>query len=81
MSEPFKYEEKNEFVVKIKIVDPTFNFKAHISNKDVKFHKYVTVLIYSKSVNTCPKVKYVGEILRIRRFEFCLTPKGELTAF
>lgn len=81
VSEPFKYEDKEEFVVKVKIIDPTFNFKAYITNKEIKFHKYVTVLIYSKEMAKCPKVKHVGEILRLRRFEFCLTPKGELTAF
>ncbi len=81
VSEPFKYEEKEDFVTKIKIIDPTFNFKAYIQNKEIKFHKYITVLIYSKTMAQCPKVKHVGEILRLRRFEFCLTPKGELTAF
>lgn len=32
-------------------------------------------------LNKGPKVKRVGEILRLRRFEFCLSPKGELIAF
>lgn len=80
-SEPFRYDEKEDYVTKIKIIDPTFNFKAEIGNKEIKFHKYVTVHVYSKIQSKCPKVRNVGDILRLRRFEFCLTPKGELIAF
>lgn len=81
ISEPFRYEDKDDYVTKIKIVDPTFNFKAYITNKDIKFHKFVTIQIYSKVLDKGPKVKKVGEILRLRRFEFCLSQKGELIAF
>lgn len=80
-SEPFRYDDKDEYVFKLKIIDPTFNFKAYINNKEIKFHKFVTVHIYSKLLSKVPKVRNVGEIIRLRRFEFCLTPKGELIAF
>lgn len=81
ISEPFRYEDKDDYVTKIKVIDPTFNFKAYITNKEIKFHKFVTIQIYSKMLNKGPKVKKVGEILRLRRFEFCLSPKGELIGF
>lgn len=63
------------------MIDPTFNCKAYINNKDIKFHKFVTVQIYSKFLNKCPKVKNVGDIIRLRRFQFCLSPKGELIGY
>lgn len=81
ISEPFRYEDKDDYVTKIKVIDPTFNFKAYITNKEIKFHKFVTIQIYSKILAKGPKVKKVGEILRLRRFEFCLSPKGELIGF
>lgn len=81
ISEPFRSQEGADYVTKFKIIDPTFNHKAYITNKDIKFHKFVTVMIYSKTLGKSPKVKNVGEILRLRRFEFCLTQKGELLAY
>lgn len=80
-TEPFRYDDKDEYVVKLKIIDPTFNFKTFIQNKEIKFHKFITVHIYSKVIEKVPKVRNIGEIIRLRRFEFCLTPKGELIAF
>lgn len=81
ISEPFRFDDKDEYITKVKIVDPTFNFKALIKNPEIRFHKYVTVQIYSKRIEHCPKARFVGDILRLRRFEFCLTAKGELIAF
>jgi Telomeric single stranded DNA binding POT1/CDC13 len=68
VSEPFRYENKDEYVVKIKIIDPTFNMKAYIENEEIKFHKFVTVHVYSGFINKCPKIKNVGDIIRLRRF-------------
>lgn len=41
---------------------------AYVDNKDIKFHKYVTVNIYSEFLSKCPKIKNVGDIIRLRRF-------------
>jgi hypothetical protein len=79
--EPFKFEDKEQFVTKVKIIDPTFNFQAYITNKDIKFHKFVTVHLYSDTVEQAPKAKNVGDLIRLRRFHFCLSDKGELIAF
>ena len=81
ISEPFRHSDGEDYITKFKIIDPTLNFKAYILNKEIKFHKFVTVMIYSKTLSKSPKVKNVGEILRLRRFEFCLTAKGELIAY
>jgi hypothetical protein len=79
--EPFRFEDKNEFVTKIKIIDHTFNFKGYINNKTIKFHKFVTVHIYSPTIAEAPKAKNVGDIIRLRRFQFVLSERGELIAY
>jgi len=81
VSEPFRYENRDEYVTKLKIVDPTFNYKAYINNPNIKFHKFVTVHVYSNFIAKAPKIKNVGDILRLRRFNFVLTPKGELVGY
>lgn len=81
ISEPFEYEEKNEHMVKIKIIDPTFNFKEYIENRDIKFHKFVTIQVAAKFLNKCPKIKSVGDIIRLRRFNFVLNDNGELLGY
>eukprot|EP00178_Gracilaria_changii_P001085 TRINITY_DN11560_c0_g1_i1.p1 TRINITY_DN11560_c0_g1~~TRINITY_DN11560_c0_g1_i1.p1 ORF type:complete len:524 (+),score=121.67 TRINITY_DN11560_c0_g1_i1:195-1574(+) len=55
--------------------------KAYIDNADIKFHKFVTVHIYSGFINKCPKIKHVGDIIRLRRFNFVLTERGELVGY
>lgn len=41
----------------------------------------MTVHLYSNSVEHAPKAKNVGDLLRLRRFHFCLSERGELIAF
>lgn len=79
--EPFKFEDKEQFVTKIKVIDETFNFQAKIKNRDIKFHKFVTLHLYSPTANDAPKAKNVGDIIRLRRFNFVLSDKGELIAY
>lgn len=81
VSEPFRYENKDEYVVKIKIIDESFNYKAYIENPEIKFHKFVTIHVYSPFVNKCPKIKNVGDIIRLRRFNFVVTERGEMIGY
>ena len=81
VSEPFRYDNRDEYVTKLKIIDPTFNYKAYINNPNIKFHKFVQVHIYSNFIAKSPKIKNVGDILRMRRFNFVVTPKGELIGY
>lgn len=41
----------------------------------------MTVHLYSDTVETAPKAKNVGDLIRLRRFHFCLSDRGELIAF
>lgn len=78
ISEPYKTEESTNFTTKLKVIDPSFNYKANIDAKNLKFHKFVHVNIYSETPESAPRIQYVGDIIRLRRFKFRLTEKGEL---
>jgi hypothetical protein len=80
VTEPIKYDDKRNYVTKLKIIDPSFNCKAEIKNKDIKFHKFVHISIYTDNIKNAPKIKHVGDIIRLRRFNFRLSEKGELVA-
>ena len=78
VTEPIKYEDKSNYITKLKIIDPSFNYKAEIKNKNVKFHKFVHVSIFTDNINEAPKIKHVGDIIRLRRFNWKLSDRGEL---
>lgn len=68
VSEPHQYANNEMFVTKLKLIDPSFNYLALIKNREIKFHKYVTVSVYSNYISRCPKIKNLGDIIRLRRF-------------
>lgn len=76
ISEAHRYDDSNQYVTKIKLIDPTFNFRSFIKNKQIKFHKFITVNIYSQFLTRCPKIKNVGDILRLRRFNVSLAAQS-----
>lgn len=78
ISEPYKTEESTNYTTKLKVIDPSFNYKADIDAKNLKFHKFVHINIYSETPESAPRIQYVGDIIRLRRFKFKLTSKGEL---
>lgn len=78
ISEPYKIEESTNFTTKLKIIDPSFNYKADLKIPDLKFHKFVHINIYSETPEQAPRIQYVGDIIRLRRFKFKMTPKNEL---
>lgn len=78
ISEPYKTEESTNYTTKLKVIDPSFNYKANIDAKNLKFHKFVHINIYSETPESAPRIQYVGDIIRLRRFKFRLTKKGEL---
>lgn len=78
VSEPQKQAENDNFSTRIKVIDPSFNYKAEVKSARLKFHKYVYINIYTETPEVGPKVKNVGDIIRVRRFRFKFTPTGEL---
>ncbi len=78
ISEPYKTQDSTNYTTKLKIIDPSFNYKARLHNDKIKFHKFVHVNIYSETPDLAPRIQYVGDIIRLRRFRFKITEKGEL---
>jgi hypothetical protein len=79
ISEPTKVSNSSNFVTKLKIIDPSFHYKAvQPTNNRLKFHKFSTLIIYSETPDSAPKISCVGDIIRIRRFKFRITDEGEL---
>jgi len=78
MSEPYKSEDSTNYTTKLKVIDPSFNYKTVIKNDKIKFHKFVHINIYSETPDKAPVIRFVGDIIRLRRFKFKVTEKGEL---
>lgn len=78
ISEPYKTEESTNYTTKLKVIDPSFNYRANLRVKNLKFHKFVHINIYTETPEMAPKIQYVGDIIRLRRFKFKFTAKGEL---
>ncbi len=77
ISEPFKIED-NCYTTKIKIIDSSFNYTKTSDNEDVKFNRYAMIYVYSEKIVECPAIKHIGDIIRLRRFQFRINHLGEL---
>lgn len=78
VSEPTKLEESKNYITKLKVVDPSFNYKEELKLAKLKFHKFVHVNVFTETPEEAPKVTFIGDIIRLRRFRFKYTSKGEL---
>lgn len=78
ISEPSKNDENSSYLTKLKVIDPGFNFKAVLKLPDLKFHKFVHISVYSETPEDAPRIKFVGDIIRLRRFMFKYSDRGEL---
>ena len=77
-TEAFQSKNKDKFASKLKIIDASFNFEAQSVNPEIQFTKYASVYVYSASQHQIPKPKKVGDIVRLRRFNFVVSENGEL---
>ena len=77
-SEPFKVPESTNYTVKLKVVDQSFNYSQVIENDEIRFQNYVYVYIYAPDATKLPKIVHIGDIIRLRRFNFIVNDKGEL---
>lgn len=81
ISEPTKSDEGSNYLTRIKVIDPSFNYKADLNFPQLRFHKFVHVSIFSETPETAPKIRFVGDIIRLRRFRFKYSDRGELKAY
>ncbi len=49
-----------------------------MSVPDLKFHKFVYINIYTEKPEQAPRISYIGEIIRLRRFNFKFTSRKEI---
>lgn len=78
VSEPTKVESGQNYITKLKVIDPSFNYKIELKLDQLKFHKFVHINVFTEKPEDGPKIKCVGDIIRLRRFKFKYTSKGEL---
>ena len=78
MSEPTKTPDAKNYITKLKVIDPSFNYKEELKLGQLKFHKFVHVNIFTEKPEDAPKITFVGDIIRLRRFRFKYTSRGEL---
>ena len=78
ISEPTKLEESKNYITKLKVIDPSFNYKEELKLGQLKFHKFIHVNIFTETPEDAPKVTFIGDIVRLRRFKFKYTSKGEI---
>lgn len=77
-TEAFQSKNKDKFASKLKIIDPSFNFEQDSVNPEVQFTRFASIYIYCTNQNHIPKPKKVGDIVRLRRFNFVVSENGEL---
>lgn len=78
VSEPTKIDESKNYITKLKVIDPSFNYKEELKLSPLKFHKFIHINIFTETPEDAPKVTYIGDIIRLRRFKFKYTSKGEI---
>lgn len=78
ISEPYKSVNSSNWTTKLKVIDPSFNYHSQHNIPNLKFHKFVYINIYTEKPEAAPRIKYVGDIIRLRRFHFKIAEKGEL---
>jgi len=80
-TEAFQSKNKERFASKLKIIDPTYNFKQDSVNPEIQFNHFSSVYIYSADQQHIPKPKKVLFTLFknfTRRSSLCYKPDSFL---
>ena len=56
ISEPYQTEKSTNFTTKLKIIDPSFNYKQKIDAEGIKFFKFAYINIYSELPEYAPRI-------------------------
>ena len=73
---PYKTQKANDYVTKLKIIDEEYNPKE----MDPEFRgqkKFFHLFIYTPIIEEAPNISSVGDIIRIKKFEFKSFPAPE----
>lgn len=80
LSEPVKPKEGSNFLLRLKVIDPSFNYKEKVNNPNLSFHKFVHVHLYLEDPKDVPKIEKVGTVIRLRRFSYKISDRGDMVA-
>ena len=74
----FSQKMGKQYLTKLKVIDPSFHYKTKTDAPGLKFNKFAHVYIFTETFGEAPKIKEVGDILRLRRFMFKIGNSGDL---
>lgn len=78
---PLKTEKYSNYFTVLKVIDPSFNYRCKAPMKELIFQRYIDVYIFSESPVEAPRVRCVGDIVRLRGFKFRLRRKGDVRCY
>ena len=73
----YKTFDSTDYVTKFKVIDPSWNCDT---KGDSQFKRFIHVFVYSENPGAAPRVMRIGDILRIRNFEFKTYQNTEIKA-
>ena len=80
-SPPVKTENYSNYSIMLKVVDPSFNYRCRPSVPGLTFYKHAQVYIFVEAPEEAPPIRFVGDIIRLRRFRFEVRDKGDMRGF
>ena len=72
----YKTYDSIDYVVKLKIIDGTFNHKENLTS----YKSFVHVFIYSDTPETAPRATRIGDIIKLVNFDFRTYQNSEVKA-
>lgn len=81
ISKPANCQTRNLWCSKLKIIDHTFNCDQQTNNSQIRFFNYAIVNIYSTDQEELPRIDCLGDLIRLRRFNWVVSEHGELMGF
>ena len=78
---PLRTERYSNYFTVLKVVDPSFNYRCPQPARGLIFHKHVDVYIFSESPVQAPRVRFVGDIIRLQLFKFRVRENGDMRCY
>lgn len=73
--------KRDNWMVKLRVIDPSFNFSQTQAGPAVRFLNYATIYVYGNRPEELPEVHNLGDIIRLRRFAWTVTKFGEMHGY
>lgn len=80
-SEPTRITGTDWDMVRLKVIDPTFNFTLESARPLVSFHKYANVFVTVRHGDPVPQINQVGDLMKLYFARFYASKLGELICY